>query len=101
MPVIKSENAPPTLSPFSMRDIENQAHAIIVRAKRQAARILVEAQRIAEEMKQKASEQGTVEGRAVGLQEGTTQGREVGTQQALQEHRDALTKLITTLTTLA
>ena len=101
MPVIKSENAPPTLSPFSMRDIENQAHAIIVRAKQQAARILVEAQRIAEEMKQKAAEQGTVEGRAVGLQEGTAQGREVGTQQALQEHRDALTKLITTLTTLA
>lgn len=98
MGLIKSDNAPPTLSPFSMRDIESQAHAIIVRAKQQAARILAEAQRIGEEMKQQAQQQGAIEGRALGLQEGTAQGQQAGKEQALAEHREALSRLIAALT---
>jgi flagellar assembly protein FliH len=98
MGLIKSDNAPQTLSPFSMRDIESQAHAIIVRAKQQAARILAEAHRIGEQMKQKANDQGAIEGRALGLQEGTAQGQQAGKEQALAEHREALTTLISALT---
>jgi flagellar assembly protein FliH len=101
MGLIKSDNAPPTLSPFSMRDIESQANAIIVRAKQQAARILAEAQRIGEGVKLEAQQQGAVEGRAIGLQEGTRQGLEAGKQQALAEHRESLTKLVSALTTAA
>ena len=36
MGLIKSANAPTTLMPFSMKDIENQARAILLRAQQQA-----------------------------------------------------------------
>jgi len=78
MGLIKSTNAPATLSPFSMSDIEQQAHAIIVRAKNQAGRILVEAQRLAEEIKREAHDHGVETGRQAGLGQGLSEGHAAG-----------------------
>jgi len=80
-----------------MRDIEKQAHAIIVRAKNQAARILAEAARIGEEMKREAHEQGSIEGRQSGTEQGLAEGRAAGHAAALAEHQQSLQQLIETL----
>ncbi|MBC8109066.1 MAG: hypothetical protein H7Z14_20945 [Anaerolineae bacterium] len=98
MGLIKSNSVPSTLSPFSMADIEAQANAIILRAKNQAARILVESQRMGEELKKQSQEQGNVEGRAAGYENGLKEGSTVGQQQALDEHRQSLQLLIEALT---
>ncbi len=44
MPLIKSSLAPVTLRPFSLRDIENQARAILLRAQQQAEQLIAAAQ---------------------------------------------------------
>ena len=44
MGLIKSASAPSAMIPFSMKDIENHARALIARAKEQAEAILIEAQ---------------------------------------------------------
>ncbi|CAN5649004.1 hypothetical protein BH09PLA1_BH09PLA1_22130 [soil metagenome] len=101
MGLIKSNSAPSTLSPFSMADIEAQANAIILRAKNQAARILVEAQRIGEELKKQSHEQGLIDGRETGFAQGQKDGSESGQQQALSEHRQSLSQLVESLTRAA
>jgi len=98
MGLIKSEHAPAKLAAFSMADIEAQAHAIIVRAKSQAARILAEAQRIGEELKKQSQESGFTEGRQAGFDAGHRDGLDAGQQHALGEHRESLQKLIDALT---
>jgi flagellar assembly protein FliH len=100
MGLIRANEAPPTIATFSMSDIEKQAHAIIMRAKSQAARILIEAQRIGEESKKEAIETGTREGREAGHAEGLEQGRAAGEAAALAEQREALTRLTAAMTTL-
>lgn len=97
MGLIKSINAPSTLTPFSMRDIENQARAIILRARQQAEQLLAAAQVEAEQLKPLAHAQGHEEGFAQGLQAGTEQGRADGHQQALDEHRQSLAQLVATI----
>src|SRR5437016_615946 len=99
MPVIKSNNAPTTLSPFSMKDIEAQARAILLRAQQQADQIIAESQMIGAEMREKAVSDGTIEGRTQGLAKGTEDGRKLGQQQALAEHKQQLTQLINSLLT--
>jgi flagellar assembly protein FliH len=102
MGLIKAESSTASAAaPFSMADIEKQAHAIIVRAKSQAARILAEAARIGEEMKQQAQAQGIAEGTKLGFDEGMKRGQEAGHAQALDEHRAALTELVQALTVAA
>src|SRR4051812_44312808 len=101
MGLIKSSNTPATLSPFSMSDIESQANAVIMRAKNQAGRILVEAQRIAEELKKQSHDEGLVEGKQEGLEQGLAEGRAAGQLAALNEQREALAKLIESLSTAA
>ncbi len=83
-----------------MSDIEKQAHAIILRAKSQAARILTEAQRIGEESKKEAVEAGRLEGEASGQAAGLEQGRLAGEATALAEQRGTLSQLVQTMTAM-
>ena len=98
MGLIKSEHAPTKLAAFSLADIEAQANAIIVRAKSQASRILIESQRLAEEIKKQAQDTGWAQGRDIGFQRGHEEGLDAGRQQALAEHRESLQRLIDALT---
>lgn len=99
MPVIKSINAPSNLSPFSMKDIEQQARAILLRAQQQAEQLITEAQVTAADLKDKAVAEGIIDGRKEGLAKGTEEGKKLGQQQALNEHKQQLTQLINSLTT--
>ena len=102
MAVIKSINAPSTLSPFSMKDVETAARMVLLRARRQADQLLGEAQRAAEELKVQAQVLGLAEGREKGQAEGLAQGRAEGTKAghelALNEHRVKLAQLVSSLT---
>jgi len=81
-----------------MKDIEQQAQAIIVRARQQADQLLAQAQIEGEHLRQQAKAQGLAEGRREGIAKGTEEGRKSGHQQALDEHRAELESLIATLT---
>jgi flagellar assembly protein FliH len=91
MPLIKASNAPPTLAAFSMVDIEAQVKAILLRARKAAEQLLVEAQKEAESLKHQAIALGLAEGRAQGTAQGLEQGRQAGHQQALNELKPQLT----------
>lgn len=97
MGLIKANNAPPTMAPFSMADIENQARAIVSRARQQADHLLAAAQTEASQLRQKAYDQGFIAGREDGLKKGTEDGRAAGRQAALGEHREKLEQLANTL----
>jgi flagellar assembly protein FliH len=97
VPLIKSANFPTQTSAFSMKDIENHAKTLILRARQQADQLLTEAQKQAEQFKRQAAEQGHREGYARGLQEGTAAGKKSGHDQALTENRTQLTQLIQSL----
>ncbi len=101
MGLIKSANAPVAMIPFSMKDIETQARALMARAKERAEGLLIEAQREAEGLKAAAKVEGLVEGKREGLAKGLEEGRKNGAQQALSEHRTSLTQLIKSLTEAA
>jgi flagellar assembly protein FliH len=94
MGLVKASAAPAGLSPFSMRDVEEQAKAMLVRARRAAEQLLVEAQREAAEMKRHAHAHGLAEGRVEGLNRGAAEGRAAGLQQALEEHRGQFTQAV-------
>jgi flagellar assembly protein FliH len=98
MGLIKSTHAPAALTPFSMRDVEEHAKAMLLRARQAAERLLAEAQREGEEIKKRAHAEGLAEGMCEGLDRGLEEGRNAGRQQALEEHRAALTQAVTTLT---
>src|SRR5438105_3466023 len=100
MGLIKSDTAP-TLSPFSMKDIETTAKTILLRARRQAEQLLAEAQREAEALKQAARVDGLAQGTREGMVIGSEQGRQAGQQQALAEHRAQLQQVIFALTSAA
>ena len=99
MPVIKSNNAPTNLTPFSMKDIEAQARAILMRAQQHAEQLLVEAQISAGELKDKALADGIIEGRKTGIAKGTEEGKKLGQQQALTEHKAQFTQVVNALIT--
>jgi flagellar assembly protein FliH len=101
MGLIKSANAPVAMIPFSMKDIETQARALIARAKERAEGLLIEAQKEAEQLKAAARVEGLVEGKRDGLAKGLEEGRKNGAQQALGEHRTQLANLIKALTQTA
>jgi flagellar assembly protein FliH len=101
MPVIKASVATASrAAPFSMADIEREAHAVIVQAKAQAARILGEAQRMGDQLKSQSKAIGFAEGKAEGFQEGLKDGTETGHRDALNEQREALVELVQTLANL-
>ena len=101
MAVIKSNNVPTTTSPFSLRDVENHAKAMLVRAREQAEALLATAQQEGEVLRQQAYEVGLEEGRRDGRKQGELEGTKAGAQQALAEHQEQLATLITTLSTAA
>jgi flagellar assembly protein FliH len=98
MGLIKSTNAPPALTPFSMRDVEEHAKSLLLRARQAAERLLAEAQREGEEIKKRAHAEGLAEGMCEGLDRGLAEGRAAGTQQALDENRAALGQALAALT---
>lgn len=97
MGLIKSERAPSSLVPFSMRDIENHARQILLRARKQAEDLLAAAQVEAEALKKGAHVEGLIEGRAEGLAKGLEDGRKSGHTQALNENRKNVTDLVAAL----
>lgn len=97
MPLIKAHLAPPTASLFSMKDIESQARAILVRAQRQAEQLLAEAQQQGEHVKEQARMEGFAEGRAEGLRKGREEGMKLGREQAFNEQKEALGTAAATL----
>jgi flagellar assembly protein FliH len=97
MGLVKASAAPTNLTAFSMRDVEEQAKALLSRARQTAERLLAEAQREAAAMKQRASAEGLVEGRREGIARGIEEGRTMGRQQALEEHRVQLTQAVAAL----
>lgn len=92
MGLIKSNVAPASLQPFSMRDVETAARSLLLRARRQAEELIAAAQGEAESMKELARAEGASAGVEQGRLEGIEQGRAAGHQRALQEHGQALTE---------
>ena len=101
MAVIKSPNVPAAAASFSMRDIENHARAMLLRARQQAEGLLVEAQREAEELKAQAHATGLEEGRRDGLAQGRLEGAKSAAAQSLAEHKTQLTAALNALTQAA
>jgi flagellar assembly protein FliH len=95
--LVKASAAPAGLATFSMRDVEEQARALLVRARQAAERLIAEAQREAVELKKAAHQQGLAEGRREGVARGAEEGRAAGQKQALEEHRAQLTQAVTAL----
>jgi flagellar assembly protein FliH len=100
MGLIKSSNAPTTLSPFSMKDVEDHARALLLKARRQAEQLLIEAQAEAEKIKAEAKVAGHAEGVKSGLAEGQAAGQKSGHDKALAEHNAALVAVLQALGTL-
>jgi flagellar assembly protein FliH len=98
MGLIKSASAPPSISPFSMKDIEKQARALLLQARREADRFLAAAQAEAEELGKQARTVGFAEGHEQGQAKGRTEGFAAGRDQGLNERRDELHSLIGVLT---
>lgn len=84
-----------------MKDIENQAKAILLRARQQAERLLAEAQAEAELLRKQAKAEGFAEGRREGMAQGMEEGKKTGHDQALAEHGKAMTSLVNALTNAA
>jgi flagellar assembly protein FliH len=87
MPVIKSTTTPPALSQFTIRDMELQAQALLLRAKRAAD----EAQREGDVMREQARKEGFAQGHAEGTKKGLEEGQKSGHQAALTEIKPQLT----------
>ncbi len=98
MGLIKSQNAPATLTPFSMADIEAAAKRILLRAQTQAEQLLTQAQVESREMKERAFAEGFTDGRLAGISQGTKDGAAAGHTAAVEEQRANLTKLLAALT---
>jgi flagellar assembly protein FliH len=97
MGLIKSQDAPTTLSAFSMKDVEQQARALLLAARRKAEQLLVAAQEEGEQIRAQAKAEGYKEGRQAGQDEGLRLGTETGRQQALAEHSQSLREAVAAL----
>ena len=85
MPIIKHNLAPTTVSPFSMRDIEEQASSLVRRARAAAEQVLAAAQRDAAHLRRRAADEGRADGYRAGLAQGLAEGRTEGLQRATDE----------------
>jgi len=92
MGLIKSENTPSSMVPFSMMDVERHAKNLILRAQQRAEQLLAAAQTEAQSLKTEAYTAGKIDGRREGTAEGLTQGRQAGHQQALTEFKAQFTQ---------
>ena len=84
MGLIKANNLASSAATFNLADIEQQARAMILRAKAQGDQILAEATRQAAELKA-AVTKGLESARLVAIEEGKKLGREQGIAQALPQ----------------
>jgi len=104
MGLIKSDNTPSSIAPFSMADIERHAKNILLRAQHRAEQLLAAAQGEAENLKKQAHAEGLAEGHRLGLAQGTEQGKQAGQQLALNETRvqfqNAMKSLTAAMTSL-
>ncbi len=98
MGVIKAENLPASVSPFSMRDVENEARGILARARRQAEQLLAAAQIESERLKKESHALGLAEGRREGNAAGLEAGRAAGRSEALAAQSDSLRHVLGALT---
>ncbi len=101
MGLIKSANVPSSAQPFSMVDIEKQARAILLRARRQADEMLIAAQKEAEGMHAQTFREAHSAGKETGYAEGMSQGRQEGNDAALAEQREQLSELVSALGSVA
>jgi len=101
MGVIKADRVPLATASFSMRDVEEHAQAIIVRAKDEAEQILQAARAEGELLKQRAHAEGAEQGHAQGLAQGKESGLAVGREAALAENRERLAALVASLSAVA
>jgi flagellar assembly protein FliH len=98
MGLIKSTNTPISITPFSMRDIEAQAQAILLRARKGAEMLLLEAQKESLALKKQAKDEGFAQGHKDGTAKGLEDGRKTGHQTALNEAKEQLNQAWQTLT---
>lgn len=98
MGLIKAGNVTARVTAFSMKDIENQAKALLLRARQQAEQLLAAAQVEAEGLKQQAQADGFAEGHQQGLAQGHQEGLKAGREEALQEQRGQLANLVAAMT---
>jgi flagellar assembly protein FliH len=101
MGLIKAIHAPASLQPFSMKDVEEAARGILLRARRKAEELIAAAQQEGEAIKEQARAEGTQAGFEHGFAEGSQQGADAGREQALEEHRRQLTEVLRGLTQAA
>lgn len=99
MPVIKSQNIPCSVIPFSMRDVEDQARGMLLRARQQAEQLLAAAQQEGERLKADARTQGHAEGFSEGKAAGFQAGEKAGHDQAIAAQAEAMKKTLGALTT--
>jgi flagellar assembly protein FliH len=98
MGLIKSGKLPTAISPFSLRDVENEARAILARARHQAEQLLAAAQGEGERLKKESHALGLVEGRREGNAAGLEAGRTAGRNEALAAQNQALRQVLAALT---
>jgi flagellar assembly protein FliH len=101
MGVIKSTQAPLSLSPFSLADIEEAAKRIMARARQQAEKLLAQALHEAQRLKEEARVQGAQIGRREGQTAGLEEGKKTGHEQALSEHREKLSQAVKAASAIA
>src|SRR5687768_9079245 len=98
MGLIKADNAPSRMQPFSMADIENQAAELIARAKQKADRLLAEAQVQAKKIATESRSAGLRAGWREGWKKGHEEGAKAGRELALMEHKAELASNVQALT---
>ena len=101
MGLIKSTQATPSITTFSMIDVEEAAKRVILRAQRQAERLLAETRKEADAIKLLARAEGEATGRREGYAAGMDAGKKAGHEQALAEHREQLGNVLRSVTAIA
>jgi flagellar assembly protein FliH len=98
MGLIKSGDSPFVVQPYSMKDIENTARAILARARQRAEQTIAEARDEAERLKKQGTVVGIAQGRQEGFAKGQQEGIKAGRDEAYAEQKAQLTALVSALT---
>src|SRR5258708_6621333 len=98
MAVLKANQPAPLLTPFSIKDMETQAQAVLQRARRAAELLLREAQKQGEQLRTAARTEGFAVGKQEGHAAGMEEGRKQGHEAALAEIKPQLTQTWDALT---
>src|SRR5207253_2516844 len=87
------------MGPVRVSDVESeqQAMAILLRARQKAERVLLDAQRAGEDLSQLAQAEGAAAGHREGFAKGMEEGRAQGHSQALAEHSEQFVAAVQTL----